>query len=123
MVDLNFEKGLVTAIAQDAASGEVLMVAFMNQEAFDKTVETGRAHYYSRSRDKLWLKGESSGHVQAVKEIRVDCDMDAVILKVEQEGAACHDGYRSCFFRRIEGGKAVVVEERVFDPKNVYGDK
>ena len=119
----DFKKGLLTAVAQDASTGEVLMVAFMNEEAFTKTVATGKAHYYSSSRSKLWLKGEESGHVQTVREIRVDCDGDAIVMKIEQKGAACHDGYRSCFYRRLEGGKAVVTATPVFDPKAVYGDK
>ncbi|MFH1707740.1 MAG: phosphoribosyl-AMP cyclohydrolase [Planctomycetota bacterium] len=119
----NFAKGLVTAVAQDAVTGEVLMVAFMNEEAFKRTVATGKAHYFSRSRNKLWLKGEESGHVQTVREIRVDCDGDAIVMKVAQKGAACHDGYISCFYRRLEDGKAVVTAKPVFDPKAVYGDK
>ena len=122
MIEMNFSKGMVTAIAQDVHSGEILMVAFMNQEAFDKTLETGKAHYFSRSRNSLWLKGESSGHFQYVKEVLVDCDMDAVVLKIEQEGAACHMGYRSCFFRRIEDGATVTIAEKVFDPDSVYGE-
>ena len=120
---LDFQKagGLVSAIAQDAATGEVLMIAWMNQEAFEETVRTGRAVYFSRSRQKLWRKGEESGHVQEVKEIYVDCDADAVLLKVRQVGgAACHEGYKSCFFRRLDKDKITVVGERVFDPKEVY---
>lgn len=121
---LNFEKagGLVSAIAQDADTGEVLMIAWMNPEAFEETVRTGRAVYYSRSRRKLWRKGEESGNVQKVREVYVDCDADAVLLKVEQVGgAACHEGYKSCFFRRVEGGELVPQGERVFDPEKVYG--
>jgi phosphoribosyl-AMP cyclohydrolase len=122
---LNFDKagGLVSAIAQDYATGEVLMIAWMNREAFAETVRTGRAVYFSRSRNKLWRKGEESGHVQEVKEIFIDCDADAVLLKVNQlGGAACHEGYKSCFFRRVEGDgeKLTVVGQRVFDPKDVY---
>ena len=120
---LDFQKagGLVSAIAQDAATGEVLMIAWMNQEAFEETVRTGRAVYFSRSRQKLWRKGEESGHVQEVKEIFVDCDADAVLLKVRQiGGAACHEGYKSCFFRRLDKDQITVVGERVFDPKVVY---
>ncbi len=114
--------GLVPAIAQDAEDGEVLMLAYMNEEALRKTLETGIVHYWSRSRNKLWKKGESSGNVQVVREIRVECDMDAVLVKVEQKGgAACHEGYRSCFFRRVTSGGLEVVEERVFDPEEVYG--
>jgi phosphoribosyl-AMP cyclohydrolase len=121
---LNFEKagGLVCAIAQDADTGTVLMVAWMNEEAFRETVRTRRAVYFSRSRNKLWRKGEESGHVQEVKSIAVDCDADAVLLKVKQiGGAACHEGYQSCFFRELTGEEELrVVDERVFDPKTVY---
>ncbi|HFB83974.1 MAG TPA: phosphoribosyl-AMP cyclohydrolase, partial [Thermodesulfatator sp.] len=93
---------LIPVIAQDWETGEVLMLAYMNQEAWEKTLETGKVHYYSRSRQKLWLKGETSGHVQLVKEIRLDCDADTLLIKVEQiGGAACHKGYRSCFFRHL----------------------
>jgi phosphoribosyl-AMP cyclohydrolase len=102
--------GLVTAVAQDAGNGQVLMVAHMNREAVDRTVETGRATYWSRSRQQLWIKGESSGHVQWVNEIYVDCDMDALLLRVDQTGAACHDGYRSCFYRALnEQGELSVM--------------
>ncbi len=120
---LNFEKagGLVSAIAQDVDTGVVLMIAWMNEEAFDETVKTGRAVYFSRSRGKLWRKGEESGNVQEVKEIYVDCDRDAVLLKVKQiGGAACHEGYESCFFRKIEGDELKVIGTPVFDPKMVY---
>ncbi len=120
---LNFEKagGLVSAIAQDAATGEVLMIAWMNAEAFDETVRTRRAVYFSRSRNKLWRKGEESGNVQEVKEIFIDCDADAVLLKVHQlGGAACHEGYKSCFFRRLDAAGLSTVGERVFDPAVVY---
>ena len=121
---LNFEKagGLVSAIAQDAATGEVLMIAWMNREAFEETVRTRRAVYFSRSRNKLWRKGEESGNVQEVQSIHIDCDADAVLLKVNQiGGAACHEGYKSCFFRELSGEELRVVGERVFDPKAVYG--
>jgi len=121
---LNFDKagGLVPAIAQDADTGEVLMLAWMNREAFEETVRTGRAVYYSRSRDRLWRKGEESGHVQEVVGVYIDCDADTVLLKVRQVGgAACHEGYKSCFFRRLDGGGLTVVGERVFDPEAVYG--
>lgn len=111
---------LISAVVQDAATGEVLMLAHMNQAAWEQTVATGQAVYYSRSRGRLWKKGESSGHVQRVREIYVDCDADAVLLKVEQTGAACHEGYQSCFFRRYENGTWKVVGTRVFDPKTVY---
>ena len=120
---VNFDKagGLVPAIAQDADTGEVLMLAWMNREAFDETVRTKRACYYSRSRGKLWRKGEESGHVQEVRGIYLDCDADTVLLKVKQMGgAACHEGYASCFFRRLEGGELHVEAERVFDPARVY---
>jgi phosphoribosyl-AMP cyclohydrolase len=122
--ELDFEKGggLVTAIAQDAASGEVLMVAHMNPESFRKTVETGEVHYWSRSRNKLWYKGEESGNVQRVQGIYVDCDGDVVLLKVQQVGdAACHTGRRSCFFRKVEGDGFADVGVQVFDPAEVYG--
>lgn len=115
------ESGLLPAIAQDADTGEVLMLAYINREAWEKTLATGKAHYWSRSRNKLWLKGETSGHVQLVKEIRIDCDEDTVVFKVEQlGGAACHEGYSSCFFRRVDGDSLTVVGERVFDPDKVY---
>lgn len=120
---LNFDKagGLVSAIAQDADTGEVLMIAWMNREAFAETARTRRAVYFSRSRNRLWRKGEESGHVQEVKGIYVDCDADAVLLKVKQVGgAACHEGYKSCFFRELTGEELRVVGERVFDPKEVY---
>ena len=122
MLDFDKAGGLISAIAQDHATGEVLMIAWMNKEAFDLTVDTGRAVYFSRSRQKLWRKGEESGNVQEVKEIFVDCDNDAVLLKVHQiGGAACHEGFKSCFFRRLErDGKLAVLGERVFDPKQVY---
>lgn len=120
---LHFEKGngLLPAIVQDNATKEVLMLAYINEESWNKTLETGKAHYWSRSRNSLWLKGESSGHVQVVKEILVDCDEDTVIFKVEQKGgAACHKGYRSCFYRRVEENRLHITDEPVFDPKEVY---
>lgn len=117
-VDLAFdEAGLLPAIAQDADSGEVLMLAHVDAEAVERTAETGLAHYRSRSRDELWQKGETSGHVQQVSEIRVDCDGDALLYLVDQAGGACHTGYRSCFHRTLDGE---VVGERVFDPDAVY---
>ena len=122
-IALDFDKmgGLVPAIAQDAKTGQVLMLAFMDKAAFDKTIETGMATYFSRSRNRLWTKGESSGNVQIVKEIFTDCDDDCVLLKVEQAGgAACHDGYASCFYKKIEGNSISVVGKPVFDPKEVY---
>jgi len=121
---LNFAKmgGLVPAIVQDAASGEVLMLAFMDRQAWESTLATGEAHFYSRTRQKVWRKGETSGHVQRVKEIYLDCDEDTVLLKVEQVGgAACHTGYRSCFYRRRQNGGWRLVGTRIFDPKEVYG--
>lgn len=123
MWGLNFEKlgGLLPVVVQDYTSGEVLMLAFMNRQAWEKTLETRRATYWSRSRSQLWVKGEDSGNVQEVKEIYVDCDEDAVILKVVQRGeAACHTGHRSCFYRRLEGDELKVVGERVFNPQEVY---
>lgn len=117
-VDLAFdEQELLPAIAQDADSGEVLMLAYVTEEALDRSRETGEAHYYSRSRDELWHKGGSSGHVQRIEEIRVDCDGDAILYLVEQEGGACHTGYESCFYRRIDGE---TVGTKVFDPDAVY---
>jgi phosphoribosyl-AMP cyclohydrolase len=124
METLDFDKsgGLVPAVVQDHESGEVLMLAYMNEEAFRRTVESGNAWFYSRSRDKFWMKGESSGHVQQVREIRVDCDADAVVLKVHQVGgAACHTGHRSCFFRTVDSSGWKVTEKPVFDPETVYG--
>jgi phosphoribosyl-AMP cyclohydrolase len=119
-VDVDFgSDGLVPAVAQDADSGEVLMLAYASPEALERTRETGRAHYYSRSRDELWAKGATSGHVQSVREVRVDCDGDALLYLVDQEGGACHTGYRSCFHRTVEGE---TVGERVFDPDDVYDE-
>jgi phosphoribosyl-AMP cyclohydrolase len=120
---LDFAKmgGLIPAIVQDAASGEVLMLAFMDQEAWDQTLKTGEAHYYSRTRKKIWRKGETSGHVQRVKAVYLDCDADTVLLQVEQlGGAACHTGYRSCFYRRRVGEDWQVVGSLIFDPQEVY---
>lgn len=114
---------LVPAIAQDAATGEVLMLAYMNAEAFAETLATGRVCYYSRSRKRLWRKGEKSGHVQRVVGVYYDCDADAVLVRVDQiGGAACHEGYKSCFFRQIDPrtGEVAVIAERVFDPVEVY---
>ena len=125
MIALNFaksENGLLPAIVQDYKTGEVLMLAYINDLAWQKTLETGKGHFWSRSRKKLWLKGESSGHIQVVKEILVDWDEDTVIYRVEQiGGAACHKGYKSCFFRRVEDDSLVVYCEKVFDPEKVYG--
>ncbi len=136
-MELNFRlekngENLVIAVAQDWQTNEVLMVAFMNRQAVEETLKTKKAHYYSTSRGKQWLKGENSGNIQTVKEIYVDCDADAIILKVDQKGAACHEGYRSCFFRQLDIDKEInldnitdneikVISERLFDPKEMYG--
>ena len=115
------ESGLVPAIAQDAASGRVLTLAWMNREALARTVETGEAHYWSRSRGKLWHKGEESGHVQEVKSLRLDCDDDVLLLEVEQRGGiACHTGRESCFFKRLEDGRWVSVDPVLKDPREIY---
>ena len=121
MIDFAKAGGLVPAIAQDADTGEVLMLAWMNREAFEETLRTGRACYFSRSRNRLWRKGEESGNVQEVRSIFLDCDADTILLKVHQiGGAACHEGYKSCFFRRLDGDALQVEGTRVFDPKEVY---
>jgi phosphoribosyl-AMP cyclohydrolase len=124
MIDLDFQKGkgLLPVIVQDYRSGKVLMLAYMNEASWLRTLETGEAHYWSRSRQKIWHKGETSGHIQIIKEILVDCDEDTVLFRVEQVGgAACHTGHASCFYRKVEqGGEVTTVEERVFDPKKVY---
>ena len=120
---LDFDKagGLVTALAQDAENGEILMVAYMNPEAFERSMETGEVVYWSRSRNKLWHKGEESGNVQRIREIFIDCDGDAVLFKVDQVGgAACHTGRRSCFYRRLDEGAVEDVGVQVFDPEEVY---
>jgi len=115
------EDGLVPAIAQDADSGDILMVAWMNRDALKQTVELGEAVYWSRSRKKLWHKGEESGHTQKIKEIRLDCDEDVVLLKIDQVGGiACHTGRRSCFFQRLEKGKWVTVDPVLKDPHEIY---
>lgn len=127
MIELDFAKsgGLIPAIAQDYQTGEVLMLAYINEEAWKETLSSGRAVYFSRSRNKLWRKGESSGNVQLIKEISVDCDNDTVVFKVDQlGGAACHTGHRSCFFTHIApDGTVSVDEELVFDPEKVYAAK
>jgi phosphoribosyl-AMP cyclohydrolase len=123
MINLDFDKmgGLIPAITQEYDTGDVLMLAFMNQEAWETTLATGKATYYSRSRKELWVKGKSSGNLQIVKEIRIDCDNDAVLLKVEQlGGAACHTGHRSCFFKHIDGRSIKIIGKPVFDPEEVY---
>ena len=125
-MNLDFQKsnGLVTAVIQDYASGRVLMVGYMNEEAFRKTADTGFVTFYSRSRQKLWLKGETSGHRLVVKEISTDCDRDAVLVRVEALGpGVCHNGYQSCFYRRLESGEWVESEPRSYDPAAVYGSK
>ncbi len=123
MTEPDFDKGqgLIPAVVQDAGTGEVLMMAYMNRLAWRKTLETGIATYWSRSRNTLWVKGETSGNTQKVHEVFIDCDNDTVLLKVEQAGgAACHTGYRSCFYRRISRDGMEIVGERIFDPKEVY---
>lgn len=123
MIEPDFSKGegLIPVVVQDQVSGEVLMLAYMNREAWLNTVATGKATFWSRSRQSLWLKGETSGNVQMVKEMRLDCDADTLLLKVEQlGGAACHTGHRSCFYRQLTDGDFVTTGERVFDPKDVY---
>ncbi|HEY1600675.1 MAG TPA: phosphoribosyl-AMP cyclohydrolase [Pirellulales bacterium] len=114
---------MLPAVAQDAATGEVLMVAYMNEASFAETVATGRAVYFSRSKNRLWRKGEESGHVQRVLAILVDCDADTILLKVEQQGPACHEGFRSCFFRELTADGPKVVLERLVDPSTVYGNQ
>ena len=123
MIKLDFNKtgGLVPAIAQDYQTGEILMLAYMNPDAFNATLSTGKATYYSRSRQTLWVKGETSGNMQLIKEIRIDCDDDTVLLKVEQlGGAACHTGHRSCFFKKVEDGSIRIMGKPIFDPREVY---
>ncbi len=123
MIDLAFDKmgGLIPAIVQDHASGDVLMLAYMNAEAFEATLATGEATFFSRSRQALWIKGKTSGHVQRVKSVHIDCDQDAILVRVEQVGgAACHTGYRSCFYRRVEEQNLIIDDDPVFDPKEVY---
>ncbi len=121
MLDFSKTGGLIPAIAQDAKTGEVLMLAYMNEEAFNETQKTGKAVYFSRSRNKLWRKGEESGHFQIVKELFIDCDADTVLLKVEQiGGAACHEGFSSCFFRKLNDAKTEIIGNRIFDPSKVY---
>jgi len=125
MIDFGKNNGLVPAIVQDAQTGEVLMLGFMNAESLAETRRSGEAVFYSRSRQRLWKKGEQSGHALKVRELRVDCDGDALLVRVEPLGpGVCHEGYRSCFFRRIaEDGTATVIEERAFDPASVYSQE
>ena len=123
MIEPNFDKsdGLVPAIVQDAETKDVLMMAYMNKDSWEATMQSGKATFWSRSRQKLWMKGESSGNVQMIKNIYIDCDDDTILLQVEQlGGAACHTGHRSCFYRKLEDGDFVVVGEKIFDPKDVY---
>ena len=136
LMEINFRHEIngmkvITAVAQDADTGEILMIANMNKEALQKTIETGKAHYWSTSRNKQWLKGESSGHTQEVQEILVDCDMDAIVLKIKQNGAACHEGYYSCFFRDLEFKNSPDIDDlkeedlktnqkRIVNPEDVY---
>jgi len=123
MTEPDFDKtgGLIPAIVQEHETGEVLMLAFMNKEAWEATLSTGLATYYSRSRQELWVKGKTSGNVQHVKEIRIDCDRDTVLLNVDQiGGAACHTGHKSCFFRKYEDGEFQIIGKPVFDPAEVY---
>ncbi|MCD6489204.1 MAG: phosphoribosyl-AMP cyclohydrolase [Thermodesulfobacterium sp.] len=119
----NFEKGngLVPAIVQDYSTGKVLMLGFLNKTAWEKTLETGLVHFYSRTRRKLWLKGETSGHHLVVKEIYVDCDEDTILFKVEPKGPVCHKGYMSCFHRKLENNELKCVEEKLYNPEEIYG--
>ena len=119
--DFSKGDGLLPAIAQDAETGEVLMLAWMNSESFAETLATGKAVYFSRSRGRLWRKGEESGHVQHVEGVYIDCDADTILLKVRQTGPACHEGYRSCFFRRVTAEGTETIGERLTDPVTVYG--
>lgn len=119
--DLKFDSdGLIPAIVQDAKNGQVLMLAYMNEEAVKRTLESGLVTLWSRSRKAYWVKGETSGHTQTLKEVAYDCDGDTLLFKVEQKVAACHEGYRSCFFRKVEQGKGKIIAKRLFDPKEVY---
>ncbi|MBW1835548.1 MAG: phosphoribosyl-AMP cyclohydrolase [Deltaproteobacteria bacterium] len=123
MIKLDFGKmdGLIPAVVQEYETGEVLMLAYMNKEAWEETLSTGKATYYSRSRKKLWVKGKTSGNLQLIREIRIDCDNDTVLLKVEQlGGAACHTGHKSCFFKKVEDDSVKVVGTPLFDPEEVY---
>ena len=127
MITLNFSKSadnLLPAIVQEHKTGEILMLAYINRKSWEMTLKTGKAHYWSRSRNTIWLKGESSGNIQIVHDILVDCDEDTVVFKVEQiGGAACHTGYKTCFYRRVEGEDLEILGKKVFDPEEVYGKK
>ena len=123
MIELDFAKGngLIPAIVQDAETKEVLMLAYMNRQSWEATLQTGKATYWSRSRQELWVKGETSGHFQLLRAVFIDCDNDSILLQVKQlGGAACHTGYKSCFYRKLEGDDFVVVGEKIFNPKEVY---
>lgn len=119
----DFSKGLLPAIAQDADTLAVLMLAWMNEAAYEKSLVTGLAHYWSRSRGKLWLKGEESGHTQKIVSVRLDCDCDAILLLVRQNGGACHTGHSSCFYRELGNGGVAICSPLVFDPEKTYGQK
>ena len=123
MIELNFKKmgGLIPAVVQDYKTGEVLMLAFMNKAAWEATLSTGKATYYSRTRQELWIKGKTSGNMQIIKEIRIDCDDDTVVLKVDQVGgAACHTGHKSCFYKKVDDGSVRIVGKPIFNPEEVY---
>jgi len=122
-INIDFKKngGMVPVIIQDYKTDEVLMLAYMNEEAYTLSIKTGLAHYWSRSKNRIWKKGEESGHIQEIKEVRIDCDSDTILMKVDQAGgAACHEGYRSCFFRKVVNNKTVIEGDRIFDPSKVY---
>ena len=117
--------GLIPAIIQEQKTGRVLMLAWMNRPSLEKTIETGKTHFWSRSRQKFWMKGESSGHTQEIREVFIDCDVDTILMKVKQNGAACHEGYKNCFFRKYDAstGQWTVCAQRLVDPDEVYGKK
>ena len=117
------EQGLIPAIVQEEGTGRVLMMAWMNADSIRDTIETGKTHFWSRSRQKYWMKGESSGNTQQVKDVAYDCDGDTLLIQVEQIGAACHEGYKSCFFRSVKEGEGEITEERLIDPEEMYGKK
>lgn len=122
--DLKYDgNGLIPAIVIDADNGDVLMMAYMNKTSLEESLRTGKTHFWSRSRQKYWMKGESSGHTQAIQEVRTDCDADTLVIRVKQIGVACHEGYRSCFFRKFEDGDWTICETREVDPEQVYGKK
>jgi phosphoribosyl-AMP cyclohydrolase len=117
------EQGLIPAIVQEEGTGRVLMMAWMNADSIQSTIETGKTHFWSRSRQKFWMKGESSGNTQQVKDVAYDCDGDTLLIQVEQIGAACHEGYKSCFFTSVQDGEGEITEERLIDPEEMYGKK